>query len=219
MWRLLRPTACRLRPLSKNFHQHLPSENRLIHVKEAIRRRFARRRRGRELGTPFHPQITPIDADFQLPTDYRLPATDYRQLLFSTTNSTKDTNFSRTFCCIRITTCQNLVSSRKFFEPRRALSTRRQNGRQGAERIRGFPEIGDGLPLVNPLFLRVLRDLRGKERFGCGRTSASSVEPRPRWVISVIRCFKAGLTAETPRARNHTYLYLVFCSVDSVPPW
>ena len=134
-----------------------------------------------------------------------------REYCLLTTNGTNGTNFSQDFCCIRTATCSNLVLLRKFSEPQRALSTRRQNGRQGVERIRGFPEIRGGLPLVNPLFLRVLRDLRGKERFGCGR--------RPRWVIGVIRCFKAGLTTETPRARNHKYLYSVFCSVDSVPPW
>jgi hypothetical protein len=60
-------------------------------------------------------------------------------------------------CLFRTGTCQDLVLLRKFSEPRRAQSTRRQNARQEVERLGGFPEIRAGLPLVNPLFLRVLR--------------------------------------------------------------
>jgi hypothetical protein len=63
-----------------NCHLHSPNENRLIRVKEAVRGCFApaapaELSKGRELGTAFHPQITPIDTDSQLTTDHRQPTT------------------------------------------------------------------------------------------------------------------------------------------------
>ncbi len=61
------------------------------------------------------------------------------------------------------------------FEPRREQRPRRQNQRHGVERTWGFTEVGTVPARVNPLVLRVLRDLRGSRSLGSGR--------RPGWVI------------------------------------